>query len=282
MSTTTWPVVLDSVEHYMVQINRFQLLTPAEELELATRYRRDNDLDAAHQLICANLRFVVKIAQEYRNYGLKLLDLIQEGNIGLMLAVKKFDPERGIRLITYAVWWIRAYIHNFVIRSWSLVKIGTTQAQKKLFFKLRQTRQALAQMTGHADVDILADQLDVREEDVSEMSMRLAARDASLDAQLVDGETFSLQDTLMDERANQEELLGTHEEQQLRQRAVENALKVLNDRERLIIEQRILADEPVTLQEIADRFGISRERVRQLESNALKKLRPLLPAPDSP
>jgi len=280
MSSTTLPVVLDSFEHYMVQINRFPLLSVEEEHDLATRYQRDNDLDAAHQLICANLRFVVKVAQEYRNYGLKLLDLIQEGNVGLMLAVKKFDPTRGIRLITYAVWWIRAYMHNFIIRSWSLVKIGTTQAQKKLFFKLRQTRQALAQLTGKADVDELADQLDVREEEIEEMSMRLAGRDTSLEAQLVPGDDFSLKDTLVDSRINQEELLGAYEEQQQRSEDVHQALNILNDRERQIIERRILTDEPATLQELADIYGISRERVRQLESNALKKLRPLLRAPE--
>jgi len=279
MSSTTLPVVLDSFEHYMVQINRFPLLSAEQEHDLAVRYQRDNDLEAAHQLICANLRFVVKVAQEYRNYGLKLLDLIQEGNVGLMLAVKKFDPDRGIRLITYAVWWIRAYMHNFIIRSWSLVKIGTTQAQKKLFFKLRQTRQALAQLTGKADIDELAQQLDVREEDIAEMSMRLAARDTSLEAQLVPGEDFSLKDTLVDNRVNQEELLGTYEEQQQRSADVRQALTVLNERERQIVENRILTDEPATLQELADVYGISRERVRQLESNALKKLRPLLRAP---
>ena len=280
MSSTTLPVVLDSLEHYMVQINRFQLLSAQEEHDLAFRYHRDDDLDAAHQLICANLRFVVKIAQEYRNYGLKLLDLIQEGNVGLMLAVKKFEPERGIRLITYAVWWIRAYIHNFIIRSWSLVKIGTTQAQKKLFFKLRQTRQALAQLNGNAETVELANQLDVREEDIEEMSMRLSGRDSSLEAELIPGEDFSLKDTLVDSRENQEELLGKYEEQQHRSAKVQNALTVLNDRERHIIERRILTDEPVTLQELADKYGISRERVRQLESNALKKLRSMLSAPE--
>ncbi|PLY06796.1 MAG: RNA polymerase subunit sigma-70 [Desulfuromonas sp.] len=258
MSTTTLPVVLDSFEHYMVEINRFPLLSPEEEHDLATRYQRDNDLEAAQQLVCANLRFVVKVAQEYRNYGLKLLDLIQEGNVGLMLAVKKFNPERGTRLITYAVWWIRAYMHNFIIRSWSLVKIGTTQAQKKLFFKLRQTRQALAQLTGKAEADALADQLDVREEEIEEMSMRLAARDTSLEAQLVPGDDFSLKDTLVDGRANQEELLGDYQEQQQRSEDVHQALEVLNDRERQIIERRILTDEPATLQELADVYGISR------------------------
>jgi len=281
MSTAMLPVALDSFEHYMTQINRFELLSAEQEYDLALRYRRENDLEAAHQLICANLRFVVKVAQEYRNYGLKLMDLIQEGNIGLMLAVKKFEPERGTRLITYAVWWIRAYMHNFIIRSWSLVKIGTTQAQKKLFFKLRQTRQALAQLTGKAEVDALAAQLDVREDEIEEMSQRLAARDTSLDAQLTPDDEFSLKDTLADTRDNQEELLGAYEEQQQRSSEIQRALAILNERERQIVEQRILSDEPATLQELADIYGVSRERVRQLESNALKKLRPLLTAPQA-
>ena len=280
MSTAQAPVLLDTFEHYMAQVNRFELLSPAEELELARRYRRDDDLEAAHRLICANLRFVVKVALEYRNYGLKLLDLVQEGNVGLMKAVKKFDPERGLRLITYAVWWIRAYIHNFIIRSWSLVKIGTTQAQKKLFFKLSQTSRAIAQRTGETDLSAVASELEVSDAEVEQMAVRLGARDASLDVELVEGEDFSLLDTLRDERATQEELLAEREESAVRSRQVREALAVLNDRERQIVEQRLLTEEPRTLQEIADDFGISRERVRQLEQNALKRMRrALLPPP---
>ncbi|NIQ96134.1 MAG: RNA polymerase sigma factor RpoH [Desulfuromonadales bacterium] len=279
MSTLNLPVATDSFEHYMTQINRFALLSRREEYDLAVRYRRDGDLDAAQRLICANLRFVVKIAQEYRNYGLKTLDLIQEGNIGLMMAVKKFDPERGIRLITYAVWWIRAYIQNFIIKSWSLVKIGTTQAQKKLFFKLNQAREAIRQLTGGEDTGEIARELNVSDSEVDEMSLRMNGHDASLDRELTDGEGFTLLDTLADERSNQEELLGEREEDERRRSTVSDALTVLNARERHIVEQRILNDDPLTLQEIADEYGISRERVRQLEKNALKKLRTALPAP---
>jgi RNA polymerase sigma-32 factor len=273
MSTLQLPVVTDTFEHYMARINRFDLLSREEELQLALRYRRQGDLEAAHRLICANLRFVVKIANEYRSYGMKILDLIQEGNIGLMMAVKKFDPDRGIRLISYAVWWIRAYIQNFVIRSWSLVKIGTTQAQKKLFFKLNQARQAIRRLTGEESTEDLARELTVRDGEVEEMALRMAGRDASLDVELIEGDSYSLMDALADERDNQEERLVQQEEEQLLSAQVRCALSRLNDRERRIVTDRILTDQPRTLQELADDYGISRERVRQLEKNALEKLR---------
>ncbi|MEJ2698827.1 MAG: RNA polymerase sigma factor RpoH [Desulfuromonadales bacterium] len=265
MGAINLPAVSDSFEHYMTRINRFDLLSREEEFELARRYRRRGDLEAAHRLICANLRFVVKIAREYRTYGMKLLDLIQEGNIGLMMAVKKFDPERGIRLITYAVWWIRAYIQNFIIRSWSLVKIGTTQVQKKLFFKLNQAREAIRRITGgEEDMEEVARELEVRDDEVEEMALRMSARDASLDLELTEGDDYSLMDSLADDRENQEELLLKKEEGLSLSDQVKRALKTLNPRERRIIHERILADNPRTLQELADDYGISRERVRQL------------------
>ncbi len=273
MSSLNLPVVSDSFEHYMSQINRFEILDRDQEVELANRYRRDDDLDAAHRLICANLRFVVKIANEYRQYGLRIQDLVQEGNIGLMLAVRKFDPARGIRLISYAVWWIRAYIQNFIIRSWSLVKIGTTQAQKKLFFKLNQTRKKIRQLTGSDDHRTVAAELDVNDSDVEEMAARMSARDASLDVELYEGDDYTLADRLADERRNQEELLLEKEAETLRTRRVRTALQRLNERERKIIVERILADSARTLQEISEELGISRERVRQIEQNALRKLR---------
>jgi RNA polymerase sigma-32 factor len=274
MGAINLPAVSDSFEHYMTRINRFDLLSREEEFELARRYRRRGDLEAAHRLICANLRFVVKIAREYRTYGMKLLDLIQEGNIGLMMAVKKFDPERGIRLITYAVWWIRAYIQNFIIRSWSLVKIGTTQVQKKLFFKLNQAREAIRRITGgEEDMEEVARELEVRDDEVEEMALRMSARDASLDLELTEGDDYSLMDSLADDRENQEELLLKKEEGLSLSDQVKRALKTLNPRERRIIHERILADNPRTLQELADDYGISRERVRQLEKAALSKIR---------
>jgi RNA polymerase sigma-32 factor len=273
MSSINLPVVTDSFEHYMTQINRFDILSRDEEYQLAMRYRRRGDLETAHRLICANLRFVVKIAHEYRTYGMKLLDLIQEGNIGLMMAVKKFDPERGIRLITYAVWWIRAYIHNFIIRSWSLVKIGTTQAQKKLFFKLNQTRAAIKRLTGSEKTEDIAQELAVRDEDVEEMALRMFARDTSLDLELTEGEDYTLMNSLADERDNQEELLLKNEENRILSSRVNETLQHLNERERRIIRDRILCDHPRTLQELADDYGISRERIRQLEKNALEKMK---------
>ena len=276
MNALALPLRTDTFEHYMAEVNRFALLEPAEEKQLAERYRRDGDLAAAHQLICANLRFVVKVANEYRGYGIRMLDLVQEGNIGLMMAVKKFDPDRGLRLITYAVWWIRAYIQNFIMRSWSLVKIGTTQAQKKLFFKLAQTRKALQNLTGSEDASELAEVLDVDENLVGEMTQRLGGRDVSLDLQLQEGEDYSLLDTLADSRASQEEFLAEKESRQQLAETTRHALAALKPRERRIIERRILTEDACTLQELADEFGISRERVRQIEQAALRKLKPLL------
>ncbi|ORJ60474.1 RNA polymerase sigma factor RpoH [Geothermobacter hydrogeniphilus] len=276
MSDLALAVVSDNFEHYMAQVNRFELLTPEQEIDLARRYRDQGDLTAAERLVTGNLRFVVKIAYEYRNYGCKLLDLVQEGNIGLMLAVKKFDPDRGIRLISYAVWWIRAYIQNFIIKSWSLVKIGTTQAQKKLFFKLNQTREALKRLTGGSNSEEIAAELDVRTTEVEEMEQRMHARDASLDLKLVDGDDYSLMDSLADERANQEELLAERQEDEQRRKQVGEALSRLKPRERDIVAARLLDDPPLTLQELADRYGISRERVRQIEQNALKKMKEAL------
>jgi RNA polymerase sigma-32 factor len=276
MTTLQLPVATDSFEHYMSRIRQFALLDREEEHALAVRYHEEGDLEAAHKLICANLRFVVKIANEYRSYGLRLADLVQEGNIGLMMAVKKFDPQRGLRLITYAVWWIRATIQSYILRSWSLVKIGTTQAQKKLFYKLGQTRAALQRLAGGDGTAEIAAELSVRSEEVEEMTMRMAARDASLDLELTEGEGYSLLDTLADERPTQEEVLMKSQEESLLSFRVKNALSGLNDRERRIVHDRILCEAPRTLQELADDYGISRERIRQLEKNALAKLRGVL------
>lgn len=276
MSTLNIPVTTDTFEHYMVQVNRFELLSATEERELAIQHLRNGDTEAAHRLVCANLRFVVKIANEYRGYGLRLLDLVQEGNVGLMMAVKKFDPERGTRLITYAVWWIRAYIQSYIMRSWSLVKIGTTQMQKKLFFKLAQTRSALRNLTGSEQIEDIAVELEANEDVVNEMSQRMGGRDASLDIELGEGEGYTLLNTLADKRDNQEELLLAQEEQKLNTERTSAALEKLKPRERHIIAQRILAEDPSTLQELADEFDISRERVRQIEQNALNKLRTMM------
>jgi RNA polymerase sigma-32 factor len=276
MTTAYLPMVPDTLELYIAQIKQFDLLTREEEYLLATTYRKTGDLNAAHRLICANLRFVVKIAHQYRGYGLKVLDLIQEGNIGLMMALKKFDPERGLKFITYAVWWVRAYINNFVMKNWSMVKIGTTQAQKKLFFKLNQTRRALQRLTGRETSPDIARELAVRDEEVDEMAQRMAARDTSLDLELTEGDHYTLLDSLVDDRDNQEQLLLEQEERLLLSNRVEDAMGRLNDRERRIIQDRILCETPRTLQELADNYGISRERVRQVEKSALNKIKDAL------
>jgi RNA polymerase sigma-32 factor len=271
--TMTLPVVADSLNLYLAEIKRFTVLSADEEYQLAVKLYEEKDLEAAHRLITANLRFVVKIAAEYRAYGMKMLDLIQEGNIGLMMAVRKFNPYKGFRLITYAVWWIRAYIQNHIVSAWSLLKIGTTQAQKKLFFKLNQAKNAIKRMTGgDDDLQATALSLDVKETEVAEMDQRMRG-EFSLDAEIADADGLTLLDSLADDRQNQEEMLAAVQENDLLQREIATALSGLNEKERFVIEHRITADERLTLQDIADRFAISRERVRQIEVGALKKMK---------
>lgn len=269
------PVVSDSMTLYLNEIRRFPTLSPEEEYRLAVKFYEEKDLEAAHRLITANLRFVVKIAAEYRSYGVKMLDLVQEGNVGLMMAVRKFDPYKGFRLISYAVWWIRAYIQNHVISVWSLLKIGTTQAQRKLFFKLNQAKSAIRNMTGGEDLEATALTLDVAESEVAEMGERMRG-ECSLDAEVADGDGYTLLEGLADDRRNQEELLADHQEQALLKREITAAMANLNEKERFIIERRVTAEEPMTLQEIADTFSISRERVRQIEEAALRKMKNFL------
>ena len=273
--SATLPSVSDNMTLYLTEIKRFPMLSPEEEYRYAVKFYEKKDLEAAHTLITANLRFVVKIAAEYRDYGLKMLDLIQEGNVGLMMAVKKFNPYKGFRLISYAVWWIRAYIQNYILSAWSLLKIGTTQAQRKLFFKLNQARKAITNMTGEEDLLATALSLDVKESEVNEMSQRMLG-EFSLDAESSDGEGHTMLESLADDRQNQEELLSDIEESGQLQREIATALMSLNEKERYVIEQRVTADTPLTLQEIADHFRISRERVRQIEEGALRKMKTLL------
>lgn len=274
----TMPAVVDNLSLYLAEIRRFPILSAEEEHGFAVKLYEEKDLEAAHRLITSNLRFVVKIAGEYRSYGMKMLDLIQEGNIGLMMAVRKFNPYKGFRLISYAVWWIRAYIQNHIVSTWSLLKIGTTQAQRKLFFKLNQAKSAIRSMTGGGDdLQAAALSLDVKESEAQEMDQRMRG-DYFLDAEVVTGEGLTMLESLPDERRNQEELLGEAEESAILEREVAAALTCLNEKERYVIEQRVSSDEPLTLQEIADHFSISRERVRQIEEGALKKMkRALLP-----
>lgn len=276
------PVVADSLRLYVNEIRRFPLLSEEEEHHQAISFFEAKDLTAAHTLITSNLRFVVKVAYEFRHYGLKMLDLIQEGNIGLMMAVRKFNPYKGVRLISYAVWWIKAYIQNHIISSWSLLKIGTTQAQRKLFFKLRQTKSARAGMSDDEENSMTAaESLHVSEQEFSEMEQRMQG-DCSLNAEIPGSDGATALESLADNRMNQEELLADFQENQNLQQKVAEVVGRLNEKERYIIEKRITADEPMTLQEIASHFSISRERVRQIEEGALKKtkqaLLPLLAA----
>jgi len=265
------PAISDNLTHYLAEIHKFPVLSAEEEYRFAVKFHEEKDLESAHHLTTSNLRFVVKIAAEYRSYGMKMLDLIQEGNVGLMMAVRKFNPFKGFRLISYAVWWIRAYIHNYIISTWSLLKIGTTQAQKKLFFKLNQAKNAIKGLTGEDDLEATALSLDVKETEVEEMEQRMRG-DCSLDAEVIDGEGFTLLENLVDNRPNQEELLGDLQEHVMLRKEIAQALTGLNEKERYVIEQRVTADTPLTLQEIADYFSLSRERVRQIEEGALKKM----------
>jgi RNA polymerase sigma-32 factor len=272
------PAVTGTLDVYMAEINRFSILTADEEFRLAVRLKKFNDMEAAEKLVVSNLRFVVKIAHEYRNYGIKLADLVQEGNIGLMHAVKKFDPYKGYRLISYAVWWIRAYIQNYIIKSWSLVKIGTTQAQRKLFFKLSQARRKLESLSEkRPEFAEIAKTLGVRPEEIAEMEMRMSSRDLSLDASVSDDGDSTHMDQLTYDGEDQETALIRKEERELVQHNIAGALAGLNEKETFIIHHRVMADNPLTLQAIGDRYHITRERARQIEKQALRKLSLAIP-----
>jgi len=272
------PVVTGTLDLYINEINRFALLTPEEEFKLAVRLKKYNDMEAAEKLIVSNLRFVVKIAHEYRNYGFKLADLIQEGNIGLIHAVKKFDPYKGYRLISYAVWWIRAYIQNYLIKSWSIVKIGTTQAQRKLFFKLSQAKKQLESLSKtKPEFAEIASSLGVKSSEVAEMDLRMGSRDVSLHEFIGDDGENSHIDFLAFEGENQEVALIKNEERSLVKQNITAALTTLNERETYIILNRVMADNPETLQKIGDKYNITRERARQIEKQALKKVQLALP-----
>ncbi len=278
--TTALALRHDNIDRYVAEVSRYPLLSRDEELELARRYRRLGDIASAHKLVVSNLRFVVKVAHQYKGYGFNLTDLIQEGNVGLMMAVKKFDPEKGYRLISYAVWWIRAQIRAFIVRSWSLVKLGTTYAQRKLLF----SRKAIAAASGNGAEDDdtarekLAEELGLDSKEVAEMEMRMAARDFSLDATVGDDGRTTHLDTVSDDQPSQEDELVEAEQRSLLRGKVAEAMDGLNDKERYIVENRLLRDEPETLQEIGERFKVSRERVRQLESRVIRKLRVALDA----
>jgi RNA polymerase sigma-32 factor len=262
---------------YLEEIRRFPMLEAEEECVLATRWREQGDADAAHKLVTSHLRLVVKIAVGYRGYGLPVSEIISEGNVGLMQAAKRFDPQQGFRFATYAMWWIKAAIHEYILRSWSLVKIGTTANQKKLFFNLRKAKSKIAALEEgdmHPDqVKLIAQRLGVTEQDVVEMNRRLGG-DVSLNAQMRDDpDSGEWQDWLVDEgSADQESRVVESEESENRKKALAQALSVLNARERRIFEARRLAEDPSTLEDLASEFGVSRERVRQIEVRAFQKV----------
>jgi RNA polymerase sigma-32 factor len=263
------------LSRYLAEIKRFPMLEPQEEYMLAKSWREHGDRDAAHKLVTSHLRLVAKIAMGYRGYGLPIGEVISEGNVGLMQAVKRFEPEKGFKLATYAMWWIRASIQEYILRSWSLVKMGTTASQKKLFFNLRKAKSRISALEEGdlkpEQVAQIAHRLGVPEQDVIDMNRRLGG-DASLNAPLREEGEGEWQDWLVDETASQEARLADREESDVRSRALQQALSVLNDRERRIFEARRLADEPVTLEELSAEFGVSRERVRQIEVRAFEKV----------
>ncbi|HTY25024.1 MAG TPA: RNA polymerase factor sigma-32 [Desulfomonilaceae bacterium] len=263
----------DELRIYLSQIEKYPILNREEESRLAALVRDKKDMNAAEKLITSNLRFVTKVAQGYRKYGSRLTDLIQEGNIGLMRAVERFDPDKGYRLITYAIWWIKAYIQNYIIRSWSLVKIGRTQAQRKLFYRAADLPLPIDPEDHLANVAGLAERIKVTEDEVIHMSARLKVRDLSLDDLVADHSRDTFVDTLRDDSPDQGQLLAQFQEQQDLKIWADLALKRLNHREKHIVEQHILSDDPVTLKNLGRHFGLTSERVRQIERTALEKLR---------
>jgi RNA polymerase sigma-32 factor len=260
---------------YLNQIRRFPMLEPQEEYMLAKRWREHEDPDAAHKLVTSHLRLVAKIAMGYRGYGLPISEVVSEGNVGLMQAVKRFEPDKGFRLATYAMWWIRASIQEYILRSWSLVKMGTTANQKKLFFNLRRAKSQISALEDGDmrpdQVKLIAHRLGVPEQDVIDMNRRMSG-DASLNTPLREESEGEWQDWLVDDGSSQENILAEREETDNRLDALHDALGVLNPRERRIFEARRLADDPITLESLSDEFGISRERVRQIEVRAFEKI----------
>src|ERR1700742_1645736 len=276
--TATLPVLNgeSGLSRYLAEIRKFPMLEPQEEYMLAKRWREHDDRDAAQRLGTSHLRLVAKIAMGYRGYGLPISEVVSEGNVGLMQAVKRFEPEKGFRLATYAMWWIKASIQEYILRSWSLVKMGTTANQKKLFFNLRKAKSKISALQEGDlrpdQVGIIAKRLGVTEQDVIDMNRRLGG-DASLNAPIRDdGESGEWQDWLADDSESPESVMAEHEELDNRHKALSSALEMLNERERRIFEARRLTDEPVTLEDLASEFGVSRERVRQIEVRAFEKV----------
>ena len=271
-----------TLSNYLNEIKKFPMLSAEEEYTLATRLTIHGDTDAAHQLVTSHLRLVAKLAMGYKGYGLPITDIISEGNVGLMQAVQKFDPEKGFRLTTYAMWWIKAAMQEYILRSWSLVKIGTTAVQKKLFFNLRSAKNRIqAYEEGdlkQENLEKISNQLNVPEKEVINMNRRLSGGDPSLNATIkADGDqTGEWQDWLESDEPNQEESYSEKEEENLRKEMINESLQVLNDRELDIIQTRKLSDTPTTLEELSEKYNISRERIRQIEVRALEKVKEAL------
>jgi RNA polymerase sigma-32 factor len=273
------PMPTGSLEAYIQTVNRFPILTAEEEQSLARRFRQDNDLDAARQLVLSHLRLVVALARGYLGYGLPHADLIQEGNIGLMKAVKRFDPERGVRLVSFAIHWIKAEMHEYILRNWRLVKVATTKAQRKLFFNLRSMKKGLAPMSAD-DVDRVASELRVKPEEVVEMETRLAGQEIAFEGEADDEEAYAPVHYLADETAEPYRMLEAKQDERERGLGLDSALQALDPRSRRIVEARWLREkDPATLHDLAAEFKVSAERIRQIEVKALQKMRKALPAP---
>ncbi|MGB1025207.1 MAG: RNA polymerase sigma factor RpoH [Rhodospirillaceae bacterium] len=278
MSESKTPIISEEggLSRYLNKIKKFPMLTSEEELSLANRVKHQGDMDAVHRLVNSHLRLVAKIAMGYRHYGLPVSDLVAEGNIGLMKAVRKFEPDKGFRLATYAMWWIKASINEYILNSWSLVKVGTVAAQKKLFFNLRRLKAKLGVYEegelSPENVAKIAHILKVSEDDVVMMNRRLAGPDSSLNVPVGEDQSMERVDLLMDETGNQEDNFAVQEERSLGRRLLREALSGLTDRERRIIEARRLRANPITLEELGGEYGVSRERVRQIENRAFEKL----------
>ncbi len=273
-STEPGLVSTDPVSRYLAEIRKYPLLTREEEYDLAVRYRETGDREAAQKLVTSNLRFVVKVAMEYSKFGARLIDLIQEGNVGLMQAVKEFNPYKGVRLITYAVWWIRGHIQEFLMRHYSMVRIGTTHNQRKLFYELQRSRDQLERMGMEAGLMQISGRLGISEDEVKEMSGRVLQRDVSLDKPVGDDSRTTLADLTARDGSTPADEIISHQEQLARlEEQIEKIRPDLNEREIFILENRMLADEPLTLQQIGDKYGITREAARQLEARLIQKIR---------
>lgn len=284
MTTTTLPILSgeSGLSRYLNEIKRFPILSADEELLLAKNYLEKGESEAAHKLVTSHLRLVAKIAMQYRGYGLPVADLISEGNLGLMKAVKKFDPQRGCRLSTYAMWWIKASVTEYILRSWSLVKMGTMSAQKKLFFSLRKAKRKLniidAQTIDPEKTAKLAEQFSISEADITHLDRRITARDLSLNAPVSNSEEDSMEfiDILEDDTPSPEVLVARTQETKFRQKYLKDAMFQLSERERHIFTERRLKEDPITLEKLGEHYGISRERVRQLENRAYTKVQTII------